>query len=44
MTHDDIINALGELLHCVAHGLPVDAVTLDRAIEAVRLLNEVGFQ
>lgn len=44
MTYDDIINALGELLWRVNSGVPVDALTLDRAREALRLLNEVGFQ
>ncbi len=44
MTHDEILDALGELLWCIMAGKPVDVVTLDRAREALRLLNEVGFQ
>ena len=44
MTHDEILNALGELLWRIMAGQPVDALTLDKAREALRLLNEVGFQ
>jgi len=44
MSHDEILNALLALLDAAMHGRPVDAVTLYNAREALRLLNEVGFQ
>lgn len=44
MTHQEILDALLALLDAVLHNKPVDAITLHNALEAVRLLNEVGFQ
>lgn len=44
MTHEEIMNALLALLDAVLHNKPVDATVLFKAREALRLLNEVGFQ
>ena len=44
MTHEEIMDALLALLEAVMYGKPVDAIVLDKAREAMRLLNEVGFQ
>jgi len=44
MTHDEIMDALLELLDAVLHNKPVDANVLYKAREALRLLNQVGFQ
>lgn len=44
MTHQEILDALIEVLYRLAYGKPVDAVTLYNALEAVRLLDEKGFQ
>lgn len=44
MTHDQIMDALLALLDAVMHDQRPDALTLYQAREALRLLNEVGFQ
>lgn len=44
MTHEEIMDALLALLDAVLHNRPVDANVLYKAREAMRLLNEVGFQ
>lgn len=44
MTHDEIMDALLALLDAVLHNKPVDANVLYNAREALRLLNQVGFQ
>lgn len=44
MTHDQIVDALAALMDKVVHSEPLDALTIANALEAVRLLNEVGFQ
>jgi hypothetical protein len=44
MTHEEIMDALLALLDAVLHNRPVDANVLFKAREAMRLLNEVGFQ
>jgi hypothetical protein len=44
MTHEEIMDALLALLDAVLHNKPVDANVLYKAREALRLLNQVGFQ
>ena len=44
MTHEEIMDALLALLDAVLHGEPTPALMLEKAREALRLLNEVGFQ
>ena len=44
MTHEEIMNALLALLDAALHDKPVDANALYKAREALRLLNQVGFQ
>ena len=44
MTQTQIMDALLALLDAVMHDRRVDALTLFNAREALRLLNEVGFQ
>ena len=44
MTHEEIMDALLALLDAVLHNKPVDANALYKAREALRLLNQVGFQ
>ena len=44
MSHEEIMDALLALLEVVLYNKPVDAIVLDKAREAMRLLNEVGFQ
>ena len=44
MSHEEIMDALLALLEAVLYNKPVDAIVLDKAREAMRLLNEVGFQ
>lgn len=44
MTHDEIMDALLALLDAVLHNEPTPALMLERAREALRLLNQVGFQ
>ena len=44
MTHEEIMDALLELLDAVLHNRSVDANVLYKAREALRLLNQVGFQ
>jgi len=44
MTHDEIMDALLALLDAVLHNRPVDANVFYKAREALRLLNQVGFQ
>jgi hypothetical protein len=44
MTHDEIMDALLALLDAVLHNEPTPALMLEKAREALRLLNQVGFQ
>jgi len=44
MTHEEIMDALLALLDATLHNKPVDANVLYKAREALRLLNQVGFQ
>jgi hypothetical protein len=44
MSHKEMMDALLALLDAVMHNEPVPAIVLYNAREAVRLLDEVGFQ
>jgi hypothetical protein len=44
MTHEEIMDALLALLDAVLHNEPTPALMLEKAREALRLLNQVGFQ
>ena len=44
MTHDEIMDALLALLDAVLHNEPTPALMLEKDREALRLLNQVGFQ
>jgi len=44
MTQDQMLAALTALVDAIERSRPVDSTALNDAREAVRLLNEVGFQ